>query len=130
MLGVVLQQLWIVGLWALLRGGEGRPGHPGSGRWSRCLVSDLAIVNGFFVWPKLLPAAMLLAAAALVVTPLWSQLRRNLWAAALIATLCALAMLGHGASVFGIIPLAARRRLPRAAELALAGGRARSRNRR
>jgi hypothetical protein len=105
-LGVLLQQLWIVGLWALLLAA-------GVGRLTRglamiaVLVSDLAIVNGFFVWPKLLPAAMLLAVAALVLTPLWPTLRRSLWGAALVAGLCAVAMLGHGSSVFGIIPLLA-----------------------
>jgi hypothetical protein len=113
-LGVLLQQLWIVGLWALLVAAR-------VGRLTRglimivVLVSDLAIVNGFYVWPKMLPAAMLLGAAALVMTPLWPALRRNLWAAGLIATLCALAMLGHGSSIFGIIPLvlvAAYRGLP------------------
>jgi hypothetical protein len=105
-LGVVLQQLWIVGLWALLIAA-------GVGRVSRALttiavlLSSLVILNGFFVWPKLLPAAMLLAVAALVMTPLWPKLRRRLWTAALVAALCALAMLGHGSSVFGIVPLAA-----------------------
>jgi hypothetical protein len=105
-LGVVLQQLWIVGLWALLLAAR-------VGRVTRALavvvvlVSDLAIVNGFFVWPKLLPAAMLLAVAALVLTPLWPTLRRSLWGAALVAALCAVAMLGHGSSVFGVIPLLA-----------------------
>jgi hypothetical protein len=105
-LGVVLQQLWIVGLWALLLAAR-------VGRVTRALamiallVSDLAIVNGFFVWPKMLSAAMLLAAAALVMTPLWSELRRSLAGAALVAALCALAVLGHGSSVFGIVPLAA-----------------------
>lgn len=105
-LGVVLQQLWIVGLWALLLAA-------GVGRVTRALimgtvlVSGLAIVNGFFVWPKLLPAAMLLAAAALVLTPLWEQVRKSLWGAALFAALCGLAMLAHGASVFGVIPLLA-----------------------
>ena len=104
-MGVMLQQLWIVGLWALLDAAR-------VSRLTRALamvavlVSDLAIVNGFFVWPKLLPAAMLLAAAALVMTPLWRDLRRNLWAAALVATLCGVAMLGHGSSIFGIVPLA------------------------
>jgi hypothetical protein len=103
-LGVVLQQLWIVGLWALLLAA-------GVSRATRALVmgsvlvSGLAIVNGFFVWPKLLPAAMLLAAAALVLTPLWDELRGSLWAAALFAALCAVAMMGHGSSVFGVIPL-------------------------
>lgn len=102
---VVLQQLWIVGLWALLLAAR-------VGRVTRglvlvtVLVSDLALLNGFFVWPKLLPAAMLLAAAALTITPLWGELRRSYWAAALIGTLLAVAMMGHGSSVFGIIPLA------------------------
>jgi hypothetical protein len=113
-LGVVLQQLWIVGLWALLVAAK-------VGRVTRALamvtllVSDVAIVNGFYVWPKMLPVAMLLAAAALVLTPLWGELRRSLWAAALIAALLGLAMLGHGSSVFGIVPLvlvAACRGLP------------------
>jgi hypothetical protein len=105
-LGVVLQQLWIVGLWALLLAAR-------VSRLTRVLtmatvlVSGLALVNGFFIWPKLLPAAMLLAAAALVLTPLWREVRGNLWAAALFVALCAVAMLGHGSSVFGVIPLLA-----------------------
>jgi hypothetical protein len=104
-LGVVLQQLWIVGLWALLL--AARVGKLTRGlAMITVLVSDVAIVNGFFVWPKLLPAALLLAAAALVVTPLWGELRRSLWGALLVATLFGLAMLGHGSSIFGIVPLA------------------------
>ncbi|HET7120243.1 MAG TPA: hypothetical protein VFI17_03205 [Solirubrobacterales bacterium] len=105
-LGVVLQQLWIVGLWALLLAAR-------VSRGTRALVtiavllSSLTIVNAFFIWPKLLPAAMLLAAAALVMTPLWDRLRRQLWGAALVAALCGVAMLGHGSTIFGIIPLAA-----------------------
>jgi hypothetical protein len=113
-LGVVLQQLWIIGLWAVLDA-------VGCNRRTRglamiaALVSGLAIVNGFFVWPKLLPAAFLLAVAALVLSPLWDELRKSLPAAALIAALCGLAMMGHGASIFGIVPLvivAAWRGLP------------------
>jgi len=113
-LGVALQQLWIVGLWALLDAA-------GIGRRTRALtmvavlVSGLAIVNGFFVWPKMLSAAFLLAAAALVLTPLWDGVRRSLWGAALVAGLCGLALMGHGSSVFGVIPLvivAAWRGLP------------------
>jgi hypothetical protein len=104
-LGVVLQQLWIVGLWALLLACR-------VGRLTRALaivvvlVSDVAIVNGFFVWPKLLPTAMLLCAAALVLSPLWTQLHRSLWAAVLLGALFGLAMMGHGSSIFGIVPLA------------------------
>jgi hypothetical protein len=104
-LGVVLQQLWIVGLWALLV--AVRLGRVTRGlAIAAVLVSDVAIVNGFYVWPKLLPAAFLLAAAALVLTPLWGELRRDYRAAALLAALFALALLGHGASVFAIVPLA------------------------
>jgi hypothetical protein len=103
--GVLLQQLWIVGLWALLLAAR-------IGRVTRALVlgavlvSDVAIINGFFVWPKMLPAAMLIAAMALVVTPLWSEVRRSFWGAALIASLLGIAMLGHGSSLFGAIPVA------------------------
>jgi hypothetical protein len=104
-LGVVLQQLWIIGLWALLL--AARVGRVTRGlAMLTVLVSDVALVNGFFVWPKMLPAAMLLGAAALLLTPLWPRLRRNLLAAALVAALLALAMLAHGASVFGAIALA------------------------
>jgi hypothetical protein len=105
LLGVALQQLWIVGLYALLTAA-------GLGRVTRALVmimvlvSDLAVVNGFYVWPKLLPASMLLGAAALVVPRYWRNTRRSYWGATLIAVLCALAMLGHGSSAFAIIPLA------------------------
>lgn len=103
-LGVLLQQLWIVGLWALLVAAR-------VGRTTRALtmlvvlVSDLAIVNGFFVWPKMLAAAFLLAATALVVTPRWADLRQSAGGAALLAALIALAMLAHSASVFGVISL-------------------------
>lgn len=105
-LGVVLQQLWIVGLWALLLAAR-------VGRTTRALavaavlVSGLAILNGFYVWPKLLPAAFLLAAAALVLTPLWERLRGDPRAAALLGLLFALALLGHGSSVFGMLGIAA-----------------------
>lgn len=103
-MGVILQQLWIVGLWALLLAA-------GIGRVTRTLtmvavlLSGLVFVNGFFVWPKLLPAALLLAAAALTLTPLWRELRNNAWAAALIAALVGLALLGHGSTVFGFLAL-------------------------
>lgn len=106
LIGLVLQQLWIVGLWALLLAARVRPLTRGLAMVT-VLVSDLALVNGFFVWPKLLPAALLLAVAALVMTPLWRELRGSLWGAALVAALCGLAMMGHGSSVFGVIPLAA-----------------------
>lgn len=104
-LGVILQQLWIVGLWALLLAARVRPLTRGLVMFA-VLLSDVAIVNGFFVWPKMLPAALLLALAAMVLTPLWDQVRSSMPAAVLAAALAGLAMLGHGSSVFGILPLA------------------------
>ena len=113
-LGVILQQLWIVGLWSLLLATRMRAA-------CRALVvialllSDVAIVNGFFVWPKLLSAAYLLASAAVILTGQWTTARRDLRVAVLVAALFALALLSHGGSIFGIIPLmvvAAARGIP------------------
>lgn len=113
-LGVVVQQLWIVGMWALLL--AARIGALARGlAIVAALVGDVAIVHGFFVWPKLIAAAFVLAALAMVVSDGWTRLRREPWAAALFAALCALAMLAHGASAFVLIPLlgfAALRGLP------------------
>ena len=112
--GVVLQQMWIIGLWALLVAARLQRQARGLAMLA-VLASGFAIVNGFYVWPKLLPAAALLAAAALIITPLWDQQRTRAAAGALVAALLALSMLGHGASVFGILPLlilAAWRGLP------------------
>lgn len=113
-IGVAMQQFWIIGLWALLE----------AARVSRVtkalamvtvLVSDVAMLNGFFIWPKMLPAAMLIAVAALVLTPLWDEVRKRTWGAVLVAALTGIAMMGHGGSVFAVIPLvivAAWRGLP------------------
>jgi hypothetical protein len=103
-IGVIVQQLWVLGLWALLLAA-------GIGRRARgltvvaLLLSNLVVVHGFFVWPKLLPAAFLIAAAALLVDPGWAALRRDRRAGVLFGALVSLALLAHGASVFGLVPL-------------------------
>lgn len=105
-LGVALQQLWIVGMWALLT----------AARVSRrtrslaivaALLSDVAIVNGFFVWPKLLAAAFALAALALLVAPGESPLRRQPLTMVLLGALFGLTFLSHGTGVFALIAVAA-----------------------
>jgi len=103
-LGVVVQQLWIFGLWALLCAARLRPRTRGLVAFA-AIVSDVAIVHAFFVWPKLIAAAFLLAALAMVVSAEWTELRRRPAAAALFAALCALAMLSHGSSAFFVLPL-------------------------
>jgi 4-amino-4-deoxy-L-arabinose transferase-like glycosyltransferase len=109
-----VQGLWIVGMWAVLLAARLRPRTRGLAMLA-AMVSDVAILHGFFVWPKLIAAAFLLAALAIVISPAWSRDRHDVRVAALVGALLALAMLAHGSSVFGVIPLvliAAYRGLP------------------
>lgn len=103
-LGVVVQQLWILGLWALLCAARLTPRTRGLVALA-AIVSDVAILHAFFIWPKLIAAAFLLAALALVLSEDWPQSRRRPAAAALFAALCAFAFLAHGSSAFFILPL-------------------------
>jgi hypothetical protein len=111
---VGVQSLWIVGMWAVLLAARLRPLTRGLAMVA-AMFSDVAILHGFFVWPKLIAAAFLLAALAIVLSPAWDRDRRDLRVGALIGALLALALLAHGSSVFGVIPLvllAAWRGLP------------------
>jgi hypothetical protein len=105
-LGVGLQQLWIVGMWALLIAARVSE-RTRSLAIVAALVSDVAIVNGFFVWPKLLAAAFVLAALALLVAPGESPLRGRPLTIVLLGALAGLTFLAHGTGVFGLIPVAA-----------------------
>jgi hypothetical protein len=102
---VIVQQLWVVGLWAVLLAVPLRAMTRGLAIVA-ALVSDLGILYGFFVWPKMIAAAFLLAALALVISPRWADWRRDLRIGALLAALLALSMLAHGASIYGILPIA------------------------
>lgn len=103
-LGVVVQQLWLVGMWAVLTAARVRPLVRGLAIFA-ALASDVAILHGFFVWPKLIAAAFLLAALALLLDRDWPRLREDPRAAALFAALCGLALLAHGSSAFFVVPL-------------------------
>ena len=104
-IGVILQQMWIPAMWALLVAAR-------TGVATRAmimvalLVSDLTIVNGFFVWPKMLAAAYVLAATAFILSDRWGAARRDAGTAVLVAALLGFAMLAHGATVFAILALA------------------------
>jgi len=106
LLGVMLQQLWIVGMWALLRA-AGVSSRTRALAMVAALLSEVAIVNAFFVWPKLMGAAFLLAALALVASPRPGVLREQPWTVVLIGALVGLAFLSHGTSLFGVVPIAA-----------------------
>ncbi len=105
-LGVGLQQFWIVGMWALLTAAR-VSSRTRSLAIVATLVSDVALVNGFFVWPKLLAASFVLAALALLVAPGESPLRRQPLTIVLLGALAGLTFLSHGTGVFGLIPVAA-----------------------
>jgi hypothetical protein len=102
---VIVQSLWIVGMWAVLVAAQLRARTRGLAMFA-AMVSDVALVHGFFVWPKLIAAAFLLAALAIAISPAWTRSRHDVRIAALIGALLALAMLSHGSSIFGVIPLA------------------------
>jgi hypothetical protein len=101
---VIEQCLWIPAMWAVLVAVPLR-------RVTRAvamlaaMISDIAIVHGFFVWPKLIAAAFLLCALAVILSPEWRRDRRDWRVGALIGALLALSMLSHGSSAFGVIPL-------------------------
>jgi hypothetical protein len=103
-LSVCVQSLWIVGMWAVLLAARLRARTRALAMFA-AMVSDVAILHGFFVWPKLIAAAFLLAALAIVISPAWTRTRHDVRVAALVGALLALAMLSHGSSVFGVIPL-------------------------
>lgn len=103
-LSACVQGLWIVGMWAVLCAARLRPLTRNLAMFA-AMVSDIAIIHGFFVWPKLIAAAFLLAALAIVISPAWTRSRHDVRVAALVGALLALAMLSHGSSVFGVIPL-------------------------
>jgi len=122
-LGIVIQQLWILGMWALLCAARVTPRTRGLVALA-AIVSDVAIVHAFFVWPKLITAGFLLAALAMVLSGDWERWRRQPLAAILFAVLCGAAMLAHGSSVFFVLPLlvlAAWRGMPSLAWLGAAG---------
>ena len=102
---ITVQQLWVVGMWAVLIAARLRTRTRALAMLA-AMISDVAILHGFFVWPKLIAAAFLLAALALIISPGWRRYRHDVRIAALIAALLALSMLSHGSSIFGVIPLA------------------------
>lgn len=104
LLGVLLQQLWIVGLWALLTAARVTE-RTRALTMVAAFLCDVTVLNAFFVWPKLLAAAFVLAAFALVISSRGSALKASPPTIVLLGALFALAYLTHGSSVFGLIPL-------------------------
>lgn len=69
-------------------------------------LAPITIINGIFVWPKLLSAALLMAAAAIHFTPLYKESSRSVAAGAAVGIVSIGAMLAHGSAGFTLVAFA------------------------
>ncbi len=122
--GTLLQCLWIPALLLLLdaAGVERRASLLAIGA---CLFTGFALLNMFYVWPKLLPAAYMLMASAVLVearVPLGQGVAVAV--GLLIGLAAGAAMLAHQGSIFGLVGIVltvwVTRRFPRRAVAASA----------
>lgn len=113
--GIVAQSLWIFGVWAFMVA-VGLPNRANALALAVTAFSGFAIVNTFFVWPKLFPAAYLMIAAAALLGPYLKTVRRSIGISLAVGLCVGCAMMGHPGSllvVFGLIlTLAIARRWP------------------
>jgi hypothetical protein len=103
-IGVICQSLWIFGVWGFCRAA-----------WVSNKVTALvlavtafsgfAIVNTFFTWPKLFPAAYLMLVAAAVLTPALEEMRRKVAAPLAVGLCLGLSVFGHPGSAMVVIAL-------------------------
>lgn len=81
----------------------------GSNRFSSAVVSvivffaPITLINGLYVWPKLLTAAFLLAASSIHLTPVFAQVSGRFGSGFLVGLLIAASALSHGAALFTVI---------------------------
>jgi hypothetical protein len=116
-LAAILQSLWIYAVWLLLRAFH-IDARAVTLAFLVTLFSGFTFLNTFFVWPKLLAAAFMLAfSILLLVDNFAAKLARDLPLMILAGALLAFGLLSHGASAFAVIGMilaaaALRRRLP------------------
>jgi len=104
-ISVILQSLWILAAWLLLTAFN-LNARAITLVVAVCLFSGFVFLNSFFVWPKLLAAAYILASLAILLTPKYVSLRHGRIAGILVGAMLALAMLSHGGSAFAILGIA------------------------
>ncbi len=99
---VILQALWILGVWAFLVSAH-------VDRRAIALVlgatlfSGFAIVNTFYVWPKLLAAAFTMVALALLITDEWRTARSRVVAGVAAGLDIGWGMMSHPGTAFALI---------------------------
>lgn len=101
-LSVILQSLWIYALYVLLLSLQVKVKAVRPALVA-CLLSGFVLVNTFFVWPKLLAAAYLLAFSSIVFSPKFWEDRINSSKAMLTGALLALGLLTHGGIIFSAL---------------------------
>jgi hypothetical protein len=116
-LAVVLQSLWIFALWMFLVAFD-IPPPAITLVIAVTLFSGFIFVNTFFVWPKLLAAAYMLAfSVAFLAEKVTVLFKASIFLCAIAGALLAFGLLAHGGSAFALIGLFStsmllRRRLP------------------
>ena len=81
-------------------------------RWTRAItmvllvMSSLYLINGFYSWPKLLPAGLSLLLVSVLCLNTLPRTGAKLLRASIVGGLVAFAYLSHGGAVFGIIGIA------------------------
>ena len=103
-LSVILQSLWVLGAWSVLYSFR-VDGRAAALALAVCLFSGFVFLNAFFVWPKLLAAAFLLALTAGLHEIEVGRLNGGIGAAWVAGALAAFALLAHGGSAFGLLGL-------------------------
>lgn len=113
--GILLQGLWIFGIWGLLAAVRARARLVALVA-TAILFSGFTVVNTFYTWPKLFAGASLALLAAVLLTPSFMRLRRSGVAGATAGGLAGGALLGHEGSGLAllafIIVMAIQRRVP------------------
>ena len=99
---VVVQSLWILSLWLLLRAFRVDPRAAGL-ILLVCLFNGFVFLNNFYTWPKLLAATYVIGFSTVLLSPDVLAIARRRWPLAAVAgAMLSLAMLSHGGSMFGI----------------------------
>lgn len=124
-LGVILQTSVLLGIWLWIDIFQSAPVEKAKAILF-VVLSYFLLFNSFYTWPKLLPAGLVLIGYLLLHTAARPQdLTDPNFSGAMIGTVFALAMLGHGGTIFALIgiglALLATRKLPSRRMLIAAG---------
>jgi hypothetical protein len=105
-ISVLVQSLWIFALWLFLAAFD-LNSRSIALALAVCLFSGFVFLNSFYVWPKLLAAAYMLAASAVLLPHRFNTtLSKTTFTPLLTAALLAFGVLAHGASMFAVLGLA------------------------